>query len=93
VVLVLDERYVEGLAEGCPNRIGEDDPDEELLFPDLWDDETQQNVVIASLQADCEVRAGRPSGQAFINTARGILAAGGGQRRGGKCGPLGSRPN
>ena len=39
---------------------GEDDPDEEELFRDLWEDETQREVVIESLQADCEVRTGRP---------------------------------
>ena len=48
--------------EGRLERIGEDDPDEELLFRNLWDDETQREVVIESLQADCEVRTGRPSG-------------------------------
>ncbi len=49
-----------GWVEGCLERIGEDDPDEELLFRDLWDDGTQREVVIESLKADCEVRAGRP---------------------------------
>jgi len=29
-------------------------------FRDLWDEETQREVVIESLQADCEVRTGRP---------------------------------
>jgi hypothetical protein len=48
--------------EGCLERIGEDDPDEEQLFRDLWEDETQRDVVIESLQADCEVRTGRPAG-------------------------------
>jgi hypothetical protein len=37
----------------------EDDPDEERLFRDLWDDETQREVVIDCLKADCEVRTGR----------------------------------
>jgi hypothetical protein len=43
-------------------RIGsdEDDPDEELLLRDLWEDETQRDVLIDSLKAGCEVRAGRP---------------------------------
>jgi len=41
---------------------GEDDPDEEQLFRDLWEDETQRDVVIESLKADCEVRTGRPAG-------------------------------
>src|SRR5215217_61023 len=58
--LALDERYVEGWVEGCLERIGEDHPEEELLFRDLWEDETQREVVIGSLQADCEVRTGIP---------------------------------
>jgi hypothetical protein len=33
---------------------------EEEIFRDLWDDETQREVVIESLKADCEVRMGRP---------------------------------
>jgi hypothetical protein len=56
--LALDERYVEGWVEGCLERIGEDDPDEEQLFRDLFENETQRKVVIESLQADCEVRVG-----------------------------------
>ena|SRR5215216_340038 len=60
--LALDERYLDGWVEGCLERIGEDDPDEELLFRDLWDEETQREVVIESLKADCEIRAGRPPG-------------------------------
>ena len=60
--LALDERYVEGWIEGCLERIGEDHPEEEQLFRDLWDDDTQREVVIESLKADCEVRAGRPLG-------------------------------
>jgi hypothetical protein len=60
--LALDERYVEGFVEGCLERIGVDDPDEELLFRDLFEDETQRDVVIEGLQADCEVRTGRPLG-------------------------------
>jgi hypothetical protein len=60
--LALDERYVEGWVEGCLERIGEDHPEEELLFRDLFEDEIQRDVVIESLQADCEVREGRPAG-------------------------------
>ena len=44
--LALDPAYVEGFVEGCLERIGEDD--------------TQREVVIESLKADCEVRTGRP---------------------------------
>jgi hypothetical protein len=58
--LALDESYVEGWVEGCLERIGQDDPDEEQLFRDLFEDETQREVVIESLQADCEVRTGTP---------------------------------
>jgi hypothetical protein len=60
--LALDEKYIEGFVEGCLERIGEDDPDEELLFRDLFEEETQRDVVIESLKADCEVRTGRPAG-------------------------------
>jgi hypothetical protein len=42
--------------------IGEVHPEEELLFRDLWEDETQRDVVIDSLKAECEVRTGRPAG-------------------------------
>jgi hypothetical protein len=47
--------------EGCLERIGEDNPDEEHIFRDLWEDETQREVM-ESLKADCEVRVGRPLG-------------------------------
>ena len=32
------------------------------IFRDLWEDETQREVVIEVLKADCVVRRGRPSG-------------------------------
>jgi hypothetical protein len=60
--LALDPAYVEGWVEGCLERIGEDDPEEEQVFRDLWEDETQREVVMESLKADCEVRTGRPPG-------------------------------
>ena len=59
--LVLDPHYVDGWVEGCLERIGEDYPEEELLFRDLFEDETQREVVVESLQADCEVRVGEAS--------------------------------
>ena len=40
----------------------EDDPEEEQLFRDLWEDETQREIVVDCLKADCEVRTGRPPG-------------------------------
>ena len=58
--LALDPAYVEGFAEGCLERIGEDDPDQVQIFRDLWEDETQREVVIESLKADRNVKAGRP---------------------------------
>ena len=59
--MALDPHYVDVWVEGCLERIGEDDPEEELLFRELWDEETQREVVIESLQADCEVRTRRPA--------------------------------
>lgn len=59
--LALDPAYIEGFVEGCLERIGEDNPEEEQLFRDLWQDETQRETV-ESLKADCEVRVGRPPG-------------------------------
>jgi hypothetical protein len=57
--LALVERYI----ERCLERIGgEDDPEEERLFRDLWEKEIQRDVLFESLKADCEVRMGRPSG-------------------------------
>ena len=50
---------VEGRLE---ERMGEDDPEEERLFRDLWEDETQRELVVESLKADCRVRPGRPAG-------------------------------
>jgi hypothetical protein len=43
--LALGEKYVERFVEGCLERIGEDNPEEEQLFRDLWEDETQREVV------------------------------------------------
>ena len=60
--LALDPAYIEGWVEGCLERIGEDHPEEEQLFRDLWEDETQREVVIESLKADCEIKTGRPAG-------------------------------
>jgi hypothetical protein len=61
--LALDERYVEGWVEGCLERIGKDDPEEELLFRDLWEDETQREVVIDASRPT--VRSGREDLRAF----------------------------
>jgi len=60
--LALDPAYIEGFVEGCLERIGEDDPDEEEIFRDLWEDTTQREIVVDCLKADCEVRTGRRAG-------------------------------
>ena len=59
--LALDPAYVDGFVEGCLERIGEDDPDEERLRRDLWEDETRREEVVQSLRADCRIRPGRPA--------------------------------
>jgi hypothetical protein len=41
-------------------RIGEDVPNEEQIFRDLWEDDTWREVVMESLKADREVRRGAP---------------------------------
>ena len=46
--------------EGCLERIGEDEPEDEALFRDLWADEGERETVLMILQAECEVLAGRP---------------------------------
>ena|SRR5215217_3051884 len=42
-----DERPVTDLeeAKGCLEKIGEDDPEEQQIFRDLWEDETQWEMV------------------------------------------------
>jgi hypothetical protein len=39
-----------------------DDPEEEQIFRDLWEDETQREIVVESIRDDYEVRMGRPAG-------------------------------
>lgn len=58
--LALDPKYVEGYVEGCLERIGEDDSEEELLFRDLWEDKAERETVLEALKAECEVLPGRP---------------------------------
>jgi hypothetical protein len=49
--LALDPMYIGGFVEVCLETIGEDAPDEEQIFRDLWEDEPQREVVIKSLKA------------------------------------------
>ncbi len=58
--LALDPKYIDGFLEGCLERIGEDEPDDEALFRDLWEDECERETVLMVLQAECEVLPGRP---------------------------------
>ena len=58
--LALDPKYVEGVVEGCSERIGEDDAEGELLFRDFWEDEGERETVLEILKAECEVLAGKP---------------------------------
>jgi hypothetical protein len=43
--LALDPKYVEEFIEGCLERIGEDDPEDETLFRGLWKDEGESETV------------------------------------------------
>lgn len=58
--LALDPKYVEGFVEGCLERVGEDKPEDEALFRDLWQDEGERETVLEILMAECEVLPGRP---------------------------------
>jgi hypothetical protein len=55
----LDEKYVMGFVEGCLERIGEDDKEEELFLRDLWE-EGEGELLLEILKEECEVVAGRP---------------------------------
>ena len=58
--LALDPNYVDGFVEGCLERIGEDYPEDEAMFRDLWQDDAEKEAVLEILKAECEVRPGRP---------------------------------
>ncbi len=59
--LALDPAYVEGFVEGCLERIGEDDPDEEDFLRGIWGDGDNRDFVLETLKSGVEVRPGRPS--------------------------------
>ena len=47
--------------EGCPERIGEDDPDEEEFLRGIWEEYDDRDFVLEALKGGVEeVRAGRP---------------------------------
>ena len=58
--LALYPKYVEGFVKGCLERMGEEEPDDEALSRDLWEDEGERETVLTILQADCEVLPDRP---------------------------------
>jgi hypothetical protein len=57
--LALNPPYVEGFVEGCLERIGEDDPDGEHFFRDIWEGD-DRGFVLEALKSGVEVRPGRP---------------------------------
>ena len=58
--LALDERYVEGFVEGCLERIGEDDPDEEDFLRGIREEGDDRGFVPEAIEGGVEVRRGRP---------------------------------
>jgi hypothetical protein len=49
-----------GFRGGISREDGEDVPEDEALFRDLWDDEGERERVLTILQAECEVLPGMP---------------------------------
>ena len=58
--LALDERYVEGFVEGCLERIGEDDPEDEDYLRGIWGEGDERGFVPEALKGGVDVRTGRP---------------------------------
>ncbi len=54
--LALDPKLVEERLE----RIGEDYPEDEERFGDLWEDEGERGMILGILKVECEVLPGRP---------------------------------
>ena len=57
--LALDSAYVESFVEGCPERIGEDDPQGETLLRGEWE-EVHRELALELLKAGYEILPGRP---------------------------------
>ena len=55
-----ESKTVAGMGRSASIRIGEDEPEDEDLLRDLWEDEAERETVLMGLQAECEVLAGRP---------------------------------
>jgi hypothetical protein len=56
----MDLKYIEGFVEGCLDRIGKDEPEDEDLLRDLWEGQGERDTVLMVLQAECEVLPGGP---------------------------------
>ena len=56
----MDLTYIEGCVEGGLDRIGEDEPEDEDLLRDLWEDQGERDTVLMVLQAECEGLPGGP---------------------------------
>ena len=59
--LALDPKYIDGFVEGCLERIGEDEPDQEESLRGIWEDGDDRDFVLEALKSGVEVRLGRPS--------------------------------
>ena len=60
--LALDPNYVEGFVEGALERNGENDPDGEGFFRDIWEEGDDRDFVLEALKSGVEIRPGRPPG-------------------------------
>ncbi len=48
--LTLNPKYIKGFVEGCLERIGEDNPEDEAFFRGMWDDEDERETVLRILK-------------------------------------------
>ncbi len=46
----LDPKYIGGFVEGCLERIGEVNSEDEAFFRDMWDDEDERETVLRILK-------------------------------------------
>jgi hypothetical protein len=56
--LLWGHKYIERFVEGCLERIGEDETEDEDLFRDLWEDEGERETVLMVLQGRVRGLAG-----------------------------------
>jgi hypothetical protein len=75
-VKTLNGVHTEIIAQAESAHKTSDEPEEEEIFRDLWDEETQREIVVDCLKADCEVRRGKASGALEHIQSRGVCAEG-----------------